>query len=114
MESELNESTNSVLQGSDAKKALDRLIEEIDRGELEELTFQQAMTLEKLAKILIAAIDQEDTTVWASLKHSGSLAKLKKSMLSMIEKITESHPEPNDRPSTLEKTAIEVTSRKCI
>lgn len=113
MKEECGESETSTLQGQEAAESLKKLVEEIEKGELEELTFRQAWTIAKVAKILIAAIDQEDTTVWATLRHSGSLAKLRNTMKKLIEKITESHPESVGEPSILEKDALELNARRC-
>ncbi|MCW3982236.1 MAG: hypothetical protein NWE81_03905 [Candidatus Bathyarchaeota archaeon] len=113
MKEEYGESETSTLQGQEAAESLRKLIEEIEKGELEELTFRQAWTIAKVAKILIAAIDQEDTTVWATLRHSGSLAKLRNIMTKLIERITESHPESVGEPSILEKDAFELDARRC-
>ena len=112
MNHEDSDSEYSILQGQEAAKALNELIEEIDKGELEELTFRQAVTIEKIAKLLIAAIDQEDTTIWASLRHSGSLMKLRSTLKKLIEKMTESHPEPDDKPSVMQKEVFELGVRK--
>lgn len=107
-----NDSGESIQKGREAIESLEKLIEAVEKGDLWGFSDEQAVAMLRIAKVLIAAVDEE-TTVWESLVKSGSLERLKKAMEKLIEQIIEDKAEPDNKPLILEKEALEISARRC-
>lgn len=110
MQEDCNDSGESVSKGREAVESLEKLIEAVEKGDLWGFSDQQALTMVRVAKVLIAAVDKE-TTVWESLVQSGSLTRLKKAMEKLIEQITEGKPESSNKLLILEKDSCSRGSK---
>ena len=112
MKDDCSDSDESVQKGREAIESLDKLIESVEKGDLWGFSDRQAVTMVRVAKVLIAAVDKE-TTVWESLVKSGSLGRLKGAMEKLIEHISEGKPEPDNKPLILEKEVLGISTRRC-
>jgi hypothetical protein len=111
MENNRNNS-HVVREGSEAIESLKKLIEAVENGDMWGLSDQQAVAMVRVAKVLIAAVDDE-STVWKSLVQSGLLSKLKSTMEKLVEQLAESKQEHNLEEFILEKEALESRVRRC-
>ena len=84
MEEDCNDSSKSVLKGREAIESIEKLIEAVENGDLWGLTDRQAVAMVRVAKVLIAAVDEE-TTAWDALVQSAPLKKLKNTMEKVVE-----------------------------
>ena len=109
MKDDCNDSDESAQKGREAIESLEKLIEAVESGDFWGFSDKQAVAMVRVAKVLIAAIDEE-TTVWEALVKSGSLQRLKKAMEKVIEQIGEDKPESDDKPLILEKENLAISA----